>query len=83
MSLADDADGFASAIRIGRLSGNNIRTGLSNDIEPLPIIETGAVPVRGWCAPAPSISPRNDAAGGEESFPKSDSVVAVASRDNL
>jgi len=83
ISLSDDADGFASAVRIGRLSGDYIGTGLSNDIESLPIIETGAVPVRGWCASTPSISARNDAARGEKGFPKSDPVVAVASRDDL
>lgn len=83
MSLADDADGFASAVGIGRLSGNHIGTGLSNDIESLPVSETGAVSVRGWCASASSILARNDAAGGEESFPKFDPVVAVASRNDL
>jgi len=83
MSLVDDADGFASAVGIGRLSGNHIGTGLSNDIKSLPVIETGAVSVRGWCASTPSIPARNDAARGEESFSKFDPVVAVASRDDL
>lgn len=83
LSLADDAVGSASAIGTGRLGGNHNGTGLSNDIESLPISETGAVPVRGWCAPAPPIPARHDAAGGEEGILKSDPVVAVASRDDL
>lgn len=83
ISLSDDAVGFASAVRIGRLSGDHIGTRLSNNIESLPIIETGAVPVCRWCAPASSIPAWNDTAGGEKGFLKSDPVVAVAPRDNL
>jgi len=83
ISLSDDAVGFTSAVGIGRLSGDHIGTGLSNNIESLPIIETGAVPVCGWCAPTSSISTWNDTAGGEKGFLKSDPVVAVAPRDNL
>lgn len=82
-SFADDAVGFASAIGIGRLGGNHNGTGLSNDIKSLPISETGTVPVRGWCAPAPSIPARNVAAGGKEGFLKSNPVMAVAPCDDL
>lgn len=83
MPLADDADGFASSTGNGRLPRHNIGARLSNDIEPLPTVETGAVLVRGRCAPAPSVLARNDAARSEEGFPESHPIVAVAPSDNL
>lgn len=83
MSHIDDADSFASATGNGRLPRYYIGARLSNDIEPLPTIEIGAVLVRGWCTPASSILAWNDATRGEKGFPESDPIVAVAPSDDL
>lgn len=83
ISLTDDADGFASTTRNGRLPRYHIGARLPNDIKPLPTIKIGAVLVRGRCASAPSILARNDATRGEEGFSESDPIVAVTPSDDL